>query len=47
MQELTGKVAVVSGAASGIGRALAERLAAESMKVVVADVDMDRLAQTE
>ena len=47
MQELTGKVAVVTGAASGIGRALAERLAAESMKVVVADVDMDRLAQTE
>ncbi len=37
--ELTGKVAVVTGAAVGIGRALARRLGAEGCAVVVADVD--------
>lgn len=40
MQELEGRVAVVTGAASGIGRALAERFAAEGMKVVLADVEL-------
>jgi NAD(P)-dependent dehydrogenase (short-subunit alcohol dehydrogenase family) len=39
MQELSGKVAVVTGAASGIGLAMAERLLAEGMKVVMADVE--------
>jgi NAD(P)-dependent dehydrogenase (short-subunit alcohol dehydrogenase family) len=39
MDEFTGKVAVVTGAASGIGLALAERFAAEGMKVVLADID--------
>lgn len=36
---LAGKVAVVTGAASGIGRASAERFAAEGARVVVADLD--------
>ena len=36
MEKLQGRVAVVTGAASGIGLALAERFAAEGMKVVMA-----------
>ena len=35
MRELSDRVAVVTGAASGIGRALAERLASERMKVAL------------
>jgi NAD(P)-dependent dehydrogenase (short-subunit alcohol dehydrogenase family) len=37
--ELAGKVAVVTGGASGIGRALCRRFTAEGASVVVADVD--------
>jgi NAD(P)-dependent dehydrogenase (short-subunit alcohol dehydrogenase family) len=37
--DLAGKVAVVTGGASGIGRALCQRLAREGMKIVVADVE--------
>jgi rhamnulose-1-phosphate aldolase/alcohol dehydrogenase len=39
-KELAGKVAIVTGAASGIGRAIAERLAEEGVHVVVTDVDV-------
>ncbi len=39
MKDFQDKVAVVTGAASGIGRGLAERCAREGMKVVLADVE--------
>src|SRR5512134_3789690 len=39
MQELSGRVAVLTGAASGIGLALAKRLGAEGMKLALADVE--------
>jgi 3(or 17)beta-hydroxysteroid dehydrogenase len=39
MGRVDGKVAIVTGAASGIGRACAQRLAAEGARVVVADRD--------
>jgi NAD(P)-dependent dehydrogenase (short-subunit alcohol dehydrogenase family) len=45
MQDFEGKVAVVTGAASGIGRGLVRQCAAEGMRVVVADVDEKGLAE--
>ncbi len=47
MQTFRDRVAVVTGAASGIGFALAERFAAEGMKVVLADVEEPALARAE
>jgi len=41
IQELAGKVAIVTGGAGGIGRATARTLVAEGARVVVADLDAD------
>ena len=45
MKNFRDRVAVVTGAASGIGLALAERFAAEGMKIVMADVEAEALAK--
>ena len=47
MQTLDGRVAVVTGAASGIGRALSELLLERGASVVLADVEEEALAATE
>lgn len=44
MDELNGKVAVVTGGASGIGLAMGRAFLAEGMKVVLADIEVDALA---
>ncbi len=46
MREFSGKVAVVTGAASGIGLAIATRAAREGMRVVLADIEADALERT-
>src|SRR5829696_6165947 len=43
---LAGKVCVVTGAARGIGRALAERLLSAGARVVLSDRDQEALART-
>lgn len=45
MDQFEHRVAVVTGAASGIGRALARRLGEQGMRVVLADVESERLAE--
>ena len=47
MKEFRGKVAVVTGAASGIGRAIVGKAAEEGMKVVLADINKEGLASAE
>ncbi len=46
MDDLVGKVAVVTGGAGGIGRALGQEFLAEGMKIVVADLHPDAVATT-
>jgi NAD(P)-dependent dehydrogenase (short-subunit alcohol dehydrogenase family) len=46
MEDLLGKVAVVTGGASGIGKALVERFASEGMNLVVADIEQAALDKT-
>ncbi len=47
MNEFKDKVAVITGAASGIGRAIAERCVNKGMRVVLADIDEANLANVE
>jgi NAD(P)-dependent dehydrogenase (short-subunit alcohol dehydrogenase family) len=46
MKEFEGKVAVVTGAAGGIGKGLAEHCVMEGMSVVLADVETEALDET-
>lgn len=46
MKDLKGKVAVITGAASGFGREFAIACAAEGMKLVLADIDADNIRGT-
>jgi NADP-dependent 3-hydroxy acid dehydrogenase YdfG len=43
MQELAGRVAVITGAASGIGQGLAQAFALQGMRLVMADIEAQRL----
>jgi NAD(P)-dependent dehydrogenase (short-subunit alcohol dehydrogenase family) len=46
VQDFGGKVAVVTGGASGVGRSIAAKLATEGAKVVIADVDTEAIDRT-
>lgn len=46
MSDLTGKIAIVTGAASGIGRGIATRLAADGATVIVSDINEDAAVTT-
>lgn len=43
MKDFSGRVAVITGAARGLGRAFADMAAAQGMKLVLADLDADAL----
>ena len=47
MKNFQGKVAVITGGASGLGRAMADRFAREGMRIVLADVEPGALAKAE
>ena len=44
MKDLAGKVAVITGAASGMGRAMVRKAASEGMHVLAGDIDEAGLA---
>ena len=44
--ELSGKVALVTGAARGIGKAIADALSANSAEVIYTDVDVDTVEES-
>lgn len=46
MQNLNNKIAVITGAAEGIGKAIALQCAAQGMKLVLADIDVEKLTAT-
>jgi NAD(P)-dependent dehydrogenase (short-subunit alcohol dehydrogenase family) len=45
MDDLAGRIGVITGAASGLGRAMAERMGAEGMRLVLADIEPAPLAE--
>lgn len=47
MKNLTNKVAVITGAASGIGKGLAKQFAREEMRLVLADIEEPPLREVE
>jgi len=47
MKHFDGKVAVITGGASGLGRAMADRFARAGMRIVLADVEPNALARAE
>jgi NAD(P)-dependent dehydrogenase (short-subunit alcohol dehydrogenase family) len=47
MEDLEGKVAVITGGASGIGKAVALRAAADGMRIVLADIEEGPLKEAE
>jgi len=46
METLSGKIGVVTGGASGIGKAIARAMVAQDMRVIIADLEVDRLHAT-